>query len=66
MKGGAAAALSESALERIVVTDTVPPFRLGDGPVKDKLKFSAAFHCSTKRSTVSMPGFSHGLVGVVI
>ncbi|MGA7395049.1 MAG: ribose-phosphate pyrophosphokinase [Terrimicrobiaceae bacterium] len=34
---GAEAALSESALERIVVTDTVPPFRLGDGPVKEKL-----------------------------
>jgi ribose-phosphate pyrophosphokinase len=24
-------------MERIVVTDIVPPFRLGDGPVKAKL-----------------------------
>jgi len=34
---GADAALSDSALERIVVSDTVPPFRLKDGPVKAKL-----------------------------
>jgi ribose-phosphate pyrophosphokinase len=30
-------ALADSALEGIVVTDTVPPFRLGGGPVKAKL-----------------------------
>ena len=34
---GAEAALSDSALDQIVVTDTVPPFRLNDGAVKAKL-----------------------------
>ena len=34
---GAEEALADNALERIVVTDTVPPFRLSDGPVKAKL-----------------------------
>ena len=34
---GAEAALSDNVLEGIVVTDTVPPFRLKDGPVKAKL-----------------------------
>ena len=34
---GAEAALSDSALDQIVVTDTVPPFRLKDGAVKGKL-----------------------------
>ncbi len=34
---GAEAALSDSALDQIVVTDTVPPFRLKDGAVKAKL-----------------------------
>jgi ribose-phosphate pyrophosphokinase len=34
---GAEEALADSALERIVVTDTVPPFRLGEGAVKAKL-----------------------------
>lgn len=34
---GAEAALSDNALDQIVVTDTVPPFRLKDGAVKGKL-----------------------------
>jgi len=34
---GAAQALAEPALAQIVVTDTVPPFRLPAGPVRDKL-----------------------------
>jgi ribose-phosphate pyrophosphokinase len=39
---GAEAALSEPTLERIVVTDTVPPFRLKDGAVKAKLTVLAS------------------------
>ncbi|GIW73260.1 MAG: ribose-phosphate pyrophosphokinase [Planctomycetota bacterium] len=35
---GAEAALAEAALERIAVTDTVPPFRLAAGPSRDKLE----------------------------
>lgn len=35
--GDAAQVLAEPALERIVVTDTVPPFRLASGSVRDKL-----------------------------
>ena len=34
---GAEAALADPAIERIFVTDSVPPFRLGPGPVRDKL-----------------------------
>ncbi|WP_025917931.1 ribose-phosphate pyrophosphokinase [Herminiimonas sp. CN] len=35
--GGADAILADDALESIAVTDTVPSFRLGNGPVKAKL-----------------------------
>lgn len=35
--GGAAAILAEKQLDSIAVTDTVPSFRLDDGPVKAKL-----------------------------
>jgi ribose-phosphate pyrophosphokinase len=34
---GAEQALADSGLERIIITDTVQPFRLGDGAVKAKL-----------------------------
>lgn len=34
---GAAEALADPALERIVATDAVPPFRLGEGPARAKL-----------------------------
>lgn len=34
---GAAEALADPAIERVVVTDTVPAFRLPAGPVRDKL-----------------------------
>jgi ribose-phosphate pyrophosphokinase len=34
---GAAEALSDPAIERLVVTDAVPPFRLGEHPVRDKI-----------------------------
>jgi ribose-phosphate pyrophosphokinase len=35
--GGAAALLREEALERIVVTDTVPPFRLDPATIGAKV-----------------------------
>jgi ribose-phosphate pyrophosphokinase len=35
--GGAVDLLADDALDSIVVTDTVPPFRLPEGPVRDKL-----------------------------
>jgi len=35
--GDAAQVLADDALARIVITDTVPPFRLPDGKVKSKL-----------------------------
>ncbi|MDT3684981.1 MAG: ribose-phosphate diphosphokinase [Pseudorhodoplanes sp.] len=34
---GSAEALSDPAIERLVVTDSVPSFRLGPGPARDKL-----------------------------
>jgi ribose-phosphate pyrophosphokinase len=34
---GAAQALADPALERVIVTDTVPPFRLPNGATRDKL-----------------------------
>ncbi|MFG1466014.1 ribose-phosphate diphosphokinase [Xanthobacter sp. DSM 24535] len=34
---GAETVLADPVIERILVTDTVPPFRLGAGPVRDKL-----------------------------
>ncbi|MCW5744859.1 MAG: ribose-phosphate pyrophosphokinase [Alphaproteobacteria bacterium] len=34
---GAAEALADSALDQVVVTDSVPPFRLGPGAARDKL-----------------------------
>ncbi|MGO9005141.1 MAG: ribose-phosphate diphosphokinase [Beijerinckiaceae bacterium] len=34
---GAEAALADPAIERIIMTDSVPPFRLPVGPVRDKL-----------------------------
>jgi ribose-phosphate pyrophosphokinase len=34
---GAAEALADPALERVVVTDSVPPFRLPPGATRDKL-----------------------------
>jgi ribose-phosphate pyrophosphokinase len=39
---GSAEALADPALERIVVTDAVPAFRLGDGPVRAKLDVLAS------------------------
>ena len=39
---GAEAALADPAIERIFVTDSVPPFRLGPGPVRDKLVIVSA------------------------
>jgi ribose-phosphate pyrophosphokinase len=36
--GEAAAKLAEPALERIVITDSVPPVRLPDGPARDRLE----------------------------
>ena len=35
---GAETALADMAIDRIVVTDTVPPFRLPQGPVLAKLE----------------------------
>lgn len=34
---GAETTLADPAIDRIVTTDTVPPFRLPAGPVRDKL-----------------------------
>ena len=34
---GAAEALADPAIERLVVTDAVPPFRLASGPVREKV-----------------------------
>ncbi len=34
---GAAEVLADAAIERLVVTDAVPPFRLAPGPARDKL-----------------------------
>jgi ribose-phosphate pyrophosphokinase len=34
---GAAEVLADPAIERLVITDAVPPFRLATGPVRDKL-----------------------------
>lgn len=34
---GAAEAMADPAIDRIVATDSVPPFRLAPGPVRDKL-----------------------------
>ena len=34
---GSAEVLSDPAIERLVVTDTIPPFRLGAGALRDKL-----------------------------
>jgi len=34
---GAAEALADPAIERLVVTDAVPAFRLASGPVRDKV-----------------------------
>ena len=39
---GAEKALADPAIERIIVTDTVPPFRLPSGPVRDKLEIAPA------------------------
>lgn len=39
---GAEKALSDPAIERIIATDTVPPFRLPAGPVRDKLTIVSA------------------------
>ena len=36
--GGAAELLADDAVDSIVITDTVPPFRLPAGPVRDKLR----------------------------
>lgn len=35
---GAETALTDPSIERIVVTDSVPPFRLPPGPVRAKLE----------------------------
>jgi ribose-phosphate pyrophosphokinase len=34
--GDAPSALAEEAIDSLVVTDTVPPTRLGEGPARDK------------------------------
>jgi ribose-phosphate pyrophosphokinase len=34
---GAAEAIADPAIDRLVVTDAVPPFRLGSGPARDKI-----------------------------
>jgi len=34
---GAEQAITDPAIERVVVTDTIPPFRLAPGPVRDKV-----------------------------
>ncbi|WP_051955646.1 ribose-phosphate diphosphokinase [Beijerinckia mobilis] len=39
---GSAETLADSAIERIVATDSVPPFRLPAGPVRDKLEIVSA------------------------
>ncbi|WP_186421317.1 ribose-phosphate diphosphokinase [Bosea sp. CS1GBMeth4] len=39
---GASEILADPAIERIVATDTVPPFRLGSGAVRDKLDLVSA------------------------
>ncbi|WP_322847400.1 ribose-phosphate diphosphokinase [Methylocella tundrae] len=39
---GAEKALADPAIERIIATDTVPPFRLAAGPVRDKLVIVSA------------------------
>ena len=50
--GDAARVLADPGLDAIMVTDTVPPFRLPDGPVRDKLTvlptaqlFAGAIRC---------------------
>jgi ribose-phosphate pyrophosphokinase len=35
---GAAEALADPAIDRLVVTDSVPPFRLADGPARSKIE----------------------------
>jgi ribose-phosphate pyrophosphokinase len=39
---GAETALADSAIDRILATDSVPPFRLPPGPVRDKLEIISA------------------------
>ncbi|VFU11132.1 hypothetical protein [Methylocella tundrae] len=39
---GAEKTLADPAIERIITTDTVPPFRLPAGPVRDKLAIASA------------------------
>ncbi len=39
---GAEAALADPAIDRIIATDSVPPFRLTAGPVRDKLEIVSA------------------------
>ncbi|MGO9672742.1 MAG: ribose-phosphate diphosphokinase [Methylocella sp.] len=39
---GAEKTLADPAIERIITTDTVPPFRLPSGPVRDKLAIASA------------------------
>jgi ribose-phosphate pyrophosphokinase len=39
---GSAAMLAEPAIDRLIVTDSVPPFRLGPGPQRDKVEVLAA------------------------
>lgn len=39
---GASEVLADPAIQRIVATDTVPPFRLGTGAVRDKLELVSA------------------------
>jgi ribose-phosphate pyrophosphokinase len=34
---GAAEVLADPAMDRIIITDSVPPFRLGQGAARDKL-----------------------------
>jgi len=39
---GAETTLADPAIKRIIVTDSVPPFRLPPGPVRDKLEIVSA------------------------
>ena len=39
---GAETALADDAIDRILATDSVPPFRLPPGPVRDKLEIVSA------------------------
>jgi ribose-phosphate pyrophosphokinase len=39
---GSAAMLADPSIDRLIVTDTVPPFRLGPGAHRDKVEVLSA------------------------